>query len=32
LKVDFASDNKNGVNLRAEDVRFRDFGEIVADS
>ncbi len=30
LKVDFASDNKNGVNLRGEEVRNRDLGEIVS--
>lgn len=29
LKVDFASDNKNGVNLRLDEVKFRDHGEIV---
>lgn len=29
LKVDFASDNKNGTNLREEDVKFRDKGELV---
>ena len=29
LKVDFASDNKNGVNIRPEDVRNRDNGEVV---
>ena len=29
LKVDFASDNKNGVNLRGEEVRNRDLGEIM---
>jgi len=29
LKVDFASDNKNGNNLKKEDVTFRDNGEIV---
>ncbi len=29
LKVDYASDNKNGVNLRAEEVRYRDTGEII---
>ena len=32
LKVDFASDNKNGVNLRPEEVRFRDNGEIVTEA
>ena len=32
LKVDYASDNKNGVNLKAEDVRFRDVGEIVNEN
>lgn len=29
LKVDFASDNKNGTNLKEEDVKFRDRGELV---
>ena len=29
LKVDLASDNKNGVNLRQEEIRLRDAGEIV---
>ena len=29
LKVDFASDNKNGTNLKEEDVKFRDKGELV---
>lgn len=29
LKVDYASDNKNGTNLKEEDVKFRDKGEIV---
>ncbi len=29
LKVDYASDGKNGVNLRIEDIRCRDTGEIV---
>eukprot|EP00347_Sterkiella_histriomuscorum_P023847 403333180 len=29
LKVDFASDNKNGTNLKEEDVKFRDRGEMV---
>jgi hypothetical protein len=29
LKVDFASDNKNGVNLRPEDLRTRDAGEVI---
>ena len=28
LKADFASDNKNGNNLKREDVLFRDLGEI----
>lgn len=32
LKVDFASDNKNGVNLRMDDVKFRDSGEVVGDN
>lgn len=32
LKVDFASDNKNGVNLRPEDVRNRDNGEIINEN
>jgi len=29
LKVDFATDNKNGTNLRKDDVNARDKGEIV---
>ena len=29
LKVDFASDNKNGNNLKREDVLFRDSAEII---
>ena len=29
LKVDFASDNKNGNNLKKEDVLFRDSAEVV---
>ena len=29
LKVDFASDNKNGTNLKEEDVKYRDWGEVV---
>ena len=29
LKVDFASDNKNGTNLKEEDVKYRDRGEVV---
>lgn len=29
IKVDYASDNKNGTNLREEDVKFRDRGELV---
>ena len=29
LKVDFASDNKNGTNLKEEDVKYRDKGEVV---
>lgn len=28
LKADFASDNKNGNNLKREDVLYRDAGEI----
>ena len=28
LKADFASDNKNGNNLKREDVLYRDIGEI----
>ncbi len=32
LKVDFASDNKNGVNLRPEDVRNRDNGDIICET
>ena len=32
LKVDFASDNKNGNNLKREDVLFRDTAEIVKTS
>ena len=28
LKADFASDNKNGNNLKREDVLHRDIGEI----
>jgi hypothetical protein len=29
LKVDFASDNKNGTNLKEEDVNYRDRGEVL---
>ena len=29
LKVDFASDNKNGNNLKREDVLFRDSAEVI---
>lgn len=29
LKVDFASDNKNGNNLKEEDMKYRDRGEVV---
>ena len=29
LKVDFASDNKNGTNLREFDIKWRDLGEPV---
>ena len=29
LKADFASDNKNGNNLKRDDVLFRDTAEIV---
>jgi len=29
MKADFASDNKNGNNLKKEDVLYRDKGEIV---
>ena len=29
LKVDFASDNKNGTNLKKNDIMYRDMGEIV---
>ena len=29
LKVDFASDNKNGNNLKKEDILFRDTAEVV---
>ena len=29
LKVDFASDNKNGTNLKEEDVRYRDRSEVI---
>ena len=29
LKVDFASDNKNGNNLKREDVLYRDSAEII---
>ena len=29
LKADFASDNKNGNNLKTEDVLYRDKGEVV---
>ena len=29
MKADFASDNKNGNNLKREDVLYRDRGEIV---
>ena len=32
LKVDYASDNKNGVNLRPEEIRYRDPGEILNDN
>ena len=32
LKVDFASDNKNGNNLKREDVLFRDSAEIIKTS
>ena len=28
LRVDFASDNKNGTNLKEEEVKFRDGGEV----
>jgi cleavage stimulation factor subunit 2 len=28
LKVDYASDNKNGTNLRPEDVTYRDIGDL----
>lgn len=28
LKVDFASDNKNGTNLRPEDIQNRDLADI----
>ncbi|KEJ82712.1 Cleavage stimulation factor 64 [Oxytricha trifallax] len=31
LKVDFASDNKNGANLRQEEIRHRDSGEIITN-
>jgi hypothetical protein len=29
LKVDYASDNKNGTNLKDVDVKYRDRGEVV---
>lgn len=29
LKVDYASDNKNGTNLKPNDVIYRDMGEVV---
>jgi hypothetical protein len=29
VKVDYASDNKNGTNLREDEVKFRDRGELV---
>lgn len=29
IKVDFASDNKSGTNLREDEVKFRDRGELV---
>ena len=32
MKADFASDNKNGNNLKKEDVLYRDRGEIVKQS
>ena len=32
LKADFASDNKNGNNLKREDVLYRDRSEIVRAS
>ena len=32
LKVDFASDNKNGNNLKKEDILFRDTAEVVKAS
>jgi len=32
LKVDFASDNKNGNNLKREEVLFRDSAEIIKTS
>jgi len=28
LKVDYASDNKNGTNLRPEDITYRDTSDI----
>ena len=28
MKVDYASDNKNGTNLRPEDVTYRDIGDL----
>ncbi len=31
LKVDYASDGKNGVNLREVDVRERDTGEVIVE-
>ena len=31
LKVDYASDGKNGVNLREVEVKERDAGEIVSE-
>lgn len=30
IKVDFASDNKNGTNLKDEDVKYRDRAELVS--
>jgi len=32
LKVDFASDNKNGNNLKKDEVLYRDRSEIVKPS
>jgi len=29
IKVDYASDNKSGTNLREDEVKFRDRGEVV---